>query len=138
MTKLRAVLDTYVVISSLFWSGPPFEIAVLGLKGAIQLVPSSAIVNEVERKLKSKFSVPEVRIAILVGAFINHSELVSPDFKLNVSRDPDDNKVLECALAGSADYIVTGDRHLLDIREFKGVRIVPPAEFLAIVRSKCD
>lgn len=60
---------------------------------------------------------------------------VDPVAEINVlTADPDDNRVLEAALEGSADFIVTGDRHLLELREHEGTRIVTPVEFLAELR----
>ncbi len=56
---------------------------------------------------------------------------VSPTVKLDVIKaDPKDNIILECAVAGNADYIVSGDKHLLDLKEFSGIKILKPAEFL--------
>ena len=58
------------------------------------------------------------------------AELVTPEMDLEaVEDDPDDDKILECAVAGNADYIVSGDSHLLDIEEYRGVEIVSPDEF---------
>ena len=64
------------------------------------------------------------------------SELVTPEMDLEaIEDDPDDDKVLECAVAGNADYIVSGDSHLLDIEEYRGVEIVSPDEFLSTRNS---
>jgi len=59
--------------------------------------------------------------------------LVEPTHRIDASRDPDDNRVLEAAIAGEADYIVTGDRDLLELGSYEGIRIVTPAEFVALL-----
>ncbi len=64
---------------------------------------------------------------------LENTVLVSPDFQLNViENDPEDNRVLECALEGGVQYIVSGDEHLLALEEFQGIIIVSPAEFVKL------
>lgn len=68
-----------------------------------------------------------------VEKIIAIATLVEPVEKLNiVKEDPDDNMVLECAKAGKVDYIVSNDKHLLKLKEFEGIKIVTPKEFLQI------
>ena len=67
---------------------------------------------------------------------LEKSILVIPKRKVNVVKDdPDDNKFIEAALEGKADYIVTQDRHLLNIKEFEGIKMVTPKEFLRILKT---
>jgi len=135
MTKLRVVLDTNVIISSLFWSGPPHEVALRGIDGKIDLLTSTHILDETERKLRDKFGIPDADNAIAIGALINHAEMVYPKQVISaVKDDPSDNRIIECAIAGKADYIVTGDRHLLNLKSFKGVPIISAPEFLRVFR----
>ena len=71
-----------------------------------------------------------------VGKILSMAELVTPEMDLEaVEDDPDDDKILECAVAGNADYIVSGDSHLLDIEEYRGVEILSPDEFLSTRNS---
>jgi len=70
------------------------------------------------------------------GLILEKSELAVPKRKVNVvKQDPDDNKFIEAALEGEADYIVTQDRHLLKLKEFEGIKIVTPEEFLRILKT---
>ena len=65
---------------------------------------------------------------------INNSEIVEPSVKIDIIKDdPDDNKILECAIAGNVDCIVSNDKHLLKLKEFKGIKILTPKEFLSLM-----
>ncbi len=75
---------------------------------------------------------PPDRIERLLTSLRGSGRWVDPSAELDVvAADPDDNRVLEAAIEGNAEFIVTGDRHLLELREYEGTRIVSPVEFLA-------
>lgn len=81
-----------------------------------------------------KFGLSEEEIEVLLALVSMNSESVQPEQKLDIVKgDPSDNKFLECAVAGKADYIVSGDRHLLSIIEYNGIRIVDSGEFVRAV-----
>ena len=68
--------------------------------------------------------------------FLSFAHDVHPHIELDVvKRDPDDNRILECAQASGSDYVVTGDKDLLDLKHYAGARIVKPKEFLSLVRA---
>jgi putative PIN family toxin of toxin-antitoxin system len=95
------------------------------------LVTSKALLDELDEKLRGKFAVSERDALAFRAKLEGIASVVDPDFELNaVPDDPDDNRVLECALAGKADYIVSGDRHLLRIASFEGIAIVTVRRFL--------
>lgn len=74
------------------------------------------------------------QIRAFIRGYAAAATLTEPQIKLDVIQDdPGDNKVLECAAAGGADYIVSGDRHLLDLKEYRGIVILPPAGFLTLL-----
>ena len=98
------------------------------------MVASAEILDEVANKLRTKFKFPEESIQELVDIILTHSLIVEPTSKFVVVRDKSDNKVIECAFDGKADYIVTGDPDLLDLKEFKSTRIITAKEFLERVR----
>lgn len=85
-----------------------------------------------ERLLKFRWMTEEEVISLL-QAFAQESFLVSGRAKVKASRDPEDDKFLAAAIEGRVEYVVTGDRDLLDLKQYKGVRIVSPAEFLRIL-----
>jgi uncharacterized protein len=128
----RVVLDTNILVSSLGWRGAPHEIVSLCLDHRFQLLLSPALLEELQRVLlypKFEFSIHEVfnYMALLTEA----AELIQPDIHLVVIEDdPSDNRVLECALAGHADVIVSGDRHLLALEKFEAIPILRAQAFL--------
>jgi uncharacterized protein len=100
-----------------------------------KLISSIKTVDEFVKTMVS-FKIPMKIEDILwwESLILEKSELVIPKRKINVVKDdPDDNKFVETALEGKADYIVTQDRHLLSIKEFEGIKIVTPEEFLRIL-----
>ena len=131
---IRVVLDTNIIISSVFWKGNPHEVVRRGILRVYQSVTSAEILDEAVNKLRTKFKFPEESIQELVAILLAHSHVVEPTSKFDVVRDKSDNKVIECAFDGKADYIVTGDPDLLDLKEFKSTRIITAKEFLEKVR----
>ncbi len=126
----RVVIDTNIIISSVFWRGRPYEVVRRGILEEYQLVTSNAILNEVADKLRNKFHFPEEGNQQLINILFTHSHLIAPTSKFEVVRDKNDNKILECAFDGKADFIVTGDPDLLSLKEFKGIKIITAKEFL--------
>ena len=125
------VLDTNVLISAIFWRGAPYKIIVNALKKKYSLCLSTEILNELEEKLRLKFKFPENKIEDHIEIIKEYGIIIRPTVRTNaVKEDPDDNKVLECAVEGKADYIISGDNHLLKIKEFNGIKILTPKEFL--------
>ena len=72
----------------------------------------------------------------IIDKVVNNSIIVKPTEKLNIVKDdPDDNKIIECAVEGSADYIISQDNHLLNLKEYKGIKIIKPEEFLSLISN---
>jgi uncharacterized protein len=130
--SVRVVLDTNVLVSGIGWSGPPAAIVDAALAGRVTPLTTSALLSELTRalgypKLKSIAPAAETLVQLLRAAFI----VVDVERRIAVCADETDNRVLEAAVNGGADYIVTGDKHLLELDPFEGIRIVRPAEFLS-------
>jgi putative PIN family toxin of toxin-antitoxin system len=90
-----------------------------------KVISSDEIMDKVEDK--------KLVLSKIVQRVIEKSIIVEPTTKLNiVKEDPDDNKVLECAKAGKVDLVITNDNHLLKLKEFEGIKIVTPQEFLEL------
>ena len=128
----KAVLDTNVLISGTFWKGPPFEILLAWQKRRFQMAISLPILDEYRRvtvEMTRKRPFPAaLRILELIEV---HSQIVEPvSLAKPVCSDVDDDKFLEAALAADADYVVSGDAELLQVKHFQGIAIVRPAEFL--------
>src|SRR3989338_2994797 len=126
---IRVLPDTNILISSVFWRGNPYEVVRRGILGEYQLVLSAEILDEVVDKLRNKFHFPEESIQELVDILMTYSHIVDVTSKFDVVRDKKDNKIVECAFDGKADYIVTGDPDLLELKEFRGIKIVKAKEF---------
>ena len=112
---MRIVLDTNVLISGIFFSGPPHQILGAWRDGKVQFAVSPEILEEyyrVSESLSEQF--PEVDVAPLLDLVTIESYLVqAPAFSEAVSDDPDDDKFLACALASNTKIIVSGDKHLI-------------------------
>lgn len=128
---IRVVLDSNVLISSLFWKGPPRRIADLAMAQHIENITSPDILSEIESVLYEDFSdIPFSRIEEIIRDILSYSQLIQAE-KISVRRLRDimDAKIIACAIAGKADYIVTGDKDLLVLKGYKGIRIVTPKIF---------
>ena len=130
MTKV--VLDTNILISAIVFGGKPRAVLEAAIKGQIQLVLTVEIIEETRGLLEGrKFQFPRDIADLIVQELEALAEIVKPKERLSViEKDPEDNRVLECAIESQADYIVTGDLHLLEIKEFQGTKIMTPVEFL--------
>lgn len=134
--RLRVVLDTNVLVSGLINpKGPPGQILKALRAGRFVLVTSQAINEEVlevmdRPRLRDKYGLAEhlFDVAFLLW---EEAEVIKDSPAVKASKDPDDDKFLAAALGGLAHYLVTGDiRDLLTLKEYRGTRIVTPAEFL--------
>ena len=134
---LKAVLDTNIIISGLSFSGSPAHVLELAAKGVIQNVISQDILDEVQGVVVHKFSWEKERVREAIEWLRLVSENVRPQEKVSaVSHDPD-NRIIECAIAGNATLIVSGDKkHLQPPREYRGILIVGPNEFLNIFQRQ--
>lgn len=135
---MRAVIDTNVLISGLVTpGGTPGQI--LGRLEYFTMVSAETLVAELSRVLRYKHIAVKYALSEEeIGAYLTRIRTYSEHFDFafpteSVSRDPDDDKFLACAIAGSADFVVSGDRHLLELGAHCGVHIVTPAEFLALL-----
>ncbi len=130
----RVVLDTNVIVSGLGWRGAPAAILDAVGDDRLVLVTSAALLAELRRVLDyprlAKVIQGGAQLADLVAA---SGVVVAPNRVLTVVSDDDDNRVLEAAIEGTADYIVSGDSDLLDLGSFQGIPIIAPGEFAATV-----
>ena len=127
---MRVVLDTNILISAfVFPGGTPETLFRAVLEGRIGLITSSALLAEFGRVVEAKFGWEPERAREAVALVARNATIVRPTDVLHVvDDDPDDDRVLEAAMAGEAEGIVSGDRHLLRIRSWEGISILKPAE----------
>ncbi|MCX6818642.1 MAG: putative toxin-antitoxin system toxin component, PIN family [Candidatus Aenigmarchaeota archaeon] len=131
----RVVVDTNIIISSVFWRGQPYEVIRRGILREYQLVVSAGILDEVIDKLRNKFKFLEEEMQELIDILLTYCHVVETASKFDVVRDKTDNKIIECAFDGNADYIVTGDPDLLCLKEFRGIKIKTAKEFLELMKK---
>lgn len=131
----RILLDSNILVSAYVFGGKPETILELITAEQIKGVTSQILISELLDVLRKKFSVSESDILSIQGEMEDLFEVVYPKVELEVVKDVDDNRVLEAAVEGKCNYIVTGDKELLDLRIFKGIKIVTAAEFLNILEK---
>lgn len=130
---MKAVLDTNVLISSVLSTGTPHKVVVAGFEGEYQIVVSVATLTEFREtllKYPDRFQLDEKEVQTEVETIRYFADFVTPEEDISVvEQDPDDNKFLEAAVAGNVDYLVSGDKHLLNLGSFRGIEIVSPRVF---------
>ena len=129
---MRIVLDSNVLISGVFFSGPPYTILKAWRDGEIQRVVSPEIFQEYQRvaeELSDKF--PGIDISDVLNLLLARAEMVNAEpLPRQVCADADDDKFIACAAAGSSRLIVSGDKHLLDISPYQKITVIRPRQFV--------
>ena len=131
---MMVVLDTNVFISGIFWKGSSNKVLTDWRNGKFTLVTSLEAVSEIIKVLKDfKIKLSDDMIKEWVDLIVRNSIIVEPKEKISIIKDDSkDNIFIETAVAGSVDYIVSQDNHLLKLREFRGIKIITPGEFLKL------
>lgn len=133
---IRVTLDTNVYISALAFGGRPLRVLEMATEGLIAVSISDAILDEVARVLTTKLGWSASRAEEAVSLLAAVATRVVPGEPLSVVKsDPDDDRVLECAVAANAEYLVTGDSDLLRLDRYRSIAIVTPARFLEIIAT---
>ncbi len=135
----RVVIDTNVLISGIIQhSGFPFRVVKLWENASLVLITSVATIRETERvlnypKIKRVYRLTDDDINRVLSNLITYSVFVDSVSKVDVIReDPEDNNILATAIDGKADYIISGDTHLLQLKKYNSIDIVTPKEFCGI------
>lgn len=130
-------MDTNVFVSS-FFGGNPRKVVDLWKSGEVALCLSKSIVDEYIEVLRRLGLQNEKELDELLGLFAHGFHVVftakTPELHI-VEKDPDDNKFIECAAALKAEFIITGDKALLEIQDYMGIKIVSPKDFLSSYRK---
>jgi len=129
------VFDTNVLLSGLGWRGSPYRCLELARTGQIKAITCQELLDELLEKLEQKLNFTDSQITDTLSDLLSFLQVVKISNTLNVIiTDPDDNMVLECAVVGHANYIVTGDKkHLLPLKNYQGIEIVNAADFLSLM-----
>ena len=129
---MKIVLDTNVLMSAIFFTGPPHEILRAWRDGKTDLLVSTDILNEYQRvAVELARGFPDIDVSEILDLIIVGAKIVeAPPLARSVCTHPEDDKFLACAVAGSARYVVTGDKQLLKVSRYGNVDIVNPRWFL--------
>ena len=130
---MRVVFDTNIFISALVIPGSLAERAILKIiEGKDCLLISKNIIDEVLSVLSSKFGRDGEALSHVALTLSELAEWVSPGRRVKIFRDEPDNRILECAIYGWANLLVTGDKEILQLKEYKGVKIISLKEYLEL------
>ena len=130
---MRVVIDTNVLLSATFWTGKPKQLLNKVRRREITFLTSEILLSELKEVLVRQdkpFKLSENEAERILKALREIAEIVRTDSQVTICEDDSDNRVLECATDGSAECIITGDVHLLSLRDFQGAKIVTVREFL--------
>ena len=129
---MKVTVDTNFLISATQWD---YSVAHKLLKKLIlsdaKIFTTQDILDETAEVLERDFEYSKNEVKNITEKILLFAKLIEPKQKINVIKDdPDDNKVIECAIESSSDYIISYDRHLLNLKEYKGIKIIKPEEIL--------
>jgi uncharacterized protein len=132
---MKIVIDTNIFVSSFFWGRYPREVYERIINGFDELYITDEIIMEIKSVMNSsKFNLNSIEIEDYIKIIEKYSKkIVSKNILKPISRDKNDDKILQCGLDGNVDYIVTGDKDLLILREYKAIKIKKPKDYLEIV-----
>ena len=138
---MRLVLDTNVVASAMLWGGNPKQLLQARREKRVELFTSVTMLAELtdilaRRKFEKKIAASLLSVDQLVDGYAELAQMVRPTPTPRIVSDPDDDVVIGTALAAKVDLLVTGDRGLLDVGAYQGVRIVSVAEALGIITAR--
>ena len=135
---MKVVLDANIFISSFFWGGNPRKVVERAINKFDDLLITKEILGEIEDVLgRPKFHAGKDEIEYFISSIEEIGVRIVPGKKItNGSRDKTDNKYIECGIAGGVDYIISGDSHLLEMKEYRNITIVSAKEYLEIIRKK--
>lgn len=136
--RVKIVVDTNVYISALGWNGNERKLINQCIDGKYEYYISRQIYNELRRVMDyPKFAFTDSQKEEFISALLDSIEFINVDESIQiVNDDPDDNKFLECAIAAEADFIITGDPHLQELKHYQKIKIFNAHDFLEKMKGK--
>ena len=134
---MKIVFDTNVLISATLWDNSVAQKFLFRcIKENILIFSSQEIIEEYKEILARDFEYTEQKISEILEKILQFLTLVTSSIKIDiVKEDPDDNKIIECAVESKSEYIISYDNHLLKLKEYQGIKIVRPEEALGLIFS---
>lgn len=133
---MKITLDTNFLISATQWDNSvAHKLLIRLIESNIELFTTKDIIIEFTKVLERDFKYNKKEISLIIQQIIMFLKLAEPIEKLEIVKEyPDDNKIIECAIASGSDYIITYDKkHLLKIKEYRGIKLITPEEMLKII-----
>lgn len=136
---MRVVADTNVLVSALLWSGLPHRLLAIAEAGHLTLYTSPVLIQELagvlsRQKFASRLDALRVSVEELIAGYVRLAHVILPQPMAPVIlEDPEDDAVLACALAARAEYVISGDGHLLSLTHYRSIHLVSTRTFLATV-----
>lgn len=136
---IKVVLDTNIWLSGLFWKGECYKLIEIAEKNTEIIITKeiiSEIVDVLNREAKFQRFIENRNLAIkfLLKNILKISNLIIVKSKIDIIKEhPEDNRILEAAIDGKVNYIITYDNHLLKIKEYNGIKIIKPRDFFRIL-----
>jgi len=134
---MKLVLDANIFVSSFFWGGNPRNVLERVIEGIDELFVTKEILDEVEEVMgRPKFHADKGEIYYFINSIEEVGNRIIPKRHINSgSRDKADNKYIECGMAANVDHIVSGDIHLLELREYGNIKIITAREYLEVIKK---
>ena len=132
---MAVTFDTNVLLSATLWDGSVAQKLLFDLiRQGIKIYSTTEIISEYQEILKRDFDFTDAEVSEIMEKVLAFVTLVSPQMKIKaVKNDPDDDVIIECAFESESKYIITYDKHLLNLKEYRGIRIIRPEEARAIL-----
>jgi len=132
---MKIILDANVLISAFFWGGNPRKVLERAIIKTDELFITKEILDETEEVMgRPKFHADKEKIDYFINSLEEIGNKIIPKRKIkNGSRDKTDNKYIECGITANVDFIVSGDIHLLELKEYNDIKIITPKEYLEII-----
>jgi uncharacterized protein len=130
---MKVVIDTNIYLSGLLFSDSfPDRVLKLAKSSKIQVFTSPFILSEIKKNLINKFDFSEASAEPMILEILKFTKAIAPQNKISIIKEKEsDNRILECAVAARADFLITGDKkHILKLKEFRGIKIVSAKEFI--------
>jgi putative PIN family toxin of toxin-antitoxin system len=133
---MKIVLDANIFVSSFFWGGNPRLVLERAITGIDRLFVTKEILEEIESVMRRpKFHTGKEEVALFISLIEEIGYKIIPKKQIaNGSRDKTDNKYIECGITADVDYIISGDAHLLELKEYGKIKITTARDYLEIIK----
>lgn len=132
---MRVVFDTNVLISATLWDNSvSHKLLIKLIEKDTEIFTTTEILEEYEKAVLRDFKYSKEKVEEIISKLLNFLKITKPEIKIVIIKeDPEDNKIIECAIASNSEFILSYDNHLLKLKEFRGIKIITPEELLKLL-----